>query len=154
MARLMVVCVAVALLSLLASIPAFAKGPTVKLTITGPGLPEPIELTDEDAVSAGVWSGTFMVRERGMADAPASELPRYTVQFHVKLPRTDEVRMMYVVYYVWDAVTRRALVQIPAVEDQWYPLNVSTIGRCCQGRWFYAADRWGETIKAALTQTR
>lgn len=150
MARTNAVSLAISLLSLMLATPALAKGPTVKLTITGPGIAQPIELTHKDAIAPGVWSGNFMDQQGRMTEAPASDLPRYTVQFHVKLPRTEEVRMMYVVYYVWDVESDRALVQIPGVSDTWYRLNVSTISRCCQGRWFHASTPWAEAIRAAL----
>ena len=32
----------------------------------------------------------------------------------------DEVRMMYVMYYVWDDAAGRALLQVPDVSDKWY----------------------------------
>jgi hypothetical protein len=70
------------------------------------------------------------------------------VQFHVQLD--NETRMMYVVYYVWGAAAGRALLQVPDVSDKWFELNVSTISRCCRGKWFYASRAWGETIHAAL----
>lgn len=128
---------------------ALAKAPTARITITGPGIAQPVELTHEDAISAHVWGGNFIDKQSGIVAAPGSELPQYTVQFHVRISESD-VRMMYVVYYVWDAASGRALIQVPGVSDQSYRLNVSTISRCCQGKWFYASAQWGETIKAAL----
>ncbi|HEY7639988.1 MAG TPA: hypothetical protein VH814_09705 [Steroidobacteraceae bacterium] len=136
------------LLLLFVALPAAAKAPTAKVTVTGPGIDKPIELTQREAIAANVWSGNFIDEKAGQARAPAAELPRYTVQFHVQLD--DEVRMMYVVYYVWDSAAGRALLQVPDVSDKWYQLNVSTISRCCHGKWFYASRPWGETIGAAL----
>ena len=135
------------LLLLLAS-PAAAKAPTAKIALSGPGMDNPIELTQHDVISANVWSGNFIDKEAGMVEVPATALPRYTVQFYVRLD--DEVRMMYVVYYVWDSAAGRAVLQVPDVSDARYELNVSTISRCCRGKWFYAAQPWGETIRAAL----
>jgi len=135
-------------LALLISIPAVAKAPTAKVSVTGPGIGESIELTHRDVISANVWGGNFIDKQAGIVPAPAAELPRYTVQFHVRLD--SEVRMMYVVYYVWDEVAGRALLQVPDVSDKWYELNVSTISRCCHGKWFYASKSWGDAIHAAL----
>jgi hypothetical protein len=135
-------------IALLISIPAAAKAPTAMIVLTGPGIDEPIELTHRDAISVNVWGGNFLDKQTGVVAAPAAELPRYTVQFHVQLK--DEVRPMYVVYYVWDETAGRALLQVPDVSDKWYALNVSTISRCCHGKWFYASKAWGETIHAAL----
>jgi hypothetical protein len=137
-------------LLLLIALPAAAKAPTAKIAVSGPGLDHPVELTQRAAISANVWGGNFIDKEAGAVDAPSAELPRYTVQFYVRLE--DEVRMMYVVYYVWDSAAGRALLQVPDVSDKWYQLNVSTISRCCHGRWFYTSRPWGETIRAALSK--
>jgi hypothetical protein len=131
--------------------PALAKAPTAKVALSGPGLDTPIELTQPEVISANVWGGNFIDKQAGIVAAPAPELPRYTVQFHVQLE--DEVRMMYVMYYVWDTAAGRALLQVPDVSDKWYELNVSTISRCCRGKWFYATKPWGEAIQAALPST-
>ena len=114
-------------LLLLFALPAAAKAPTAKVALSGPGIDNPIELTQREAISANVWSGNFIDKEAGVVKAPAAKLPRYTVQFYVQL--NDEVRMMYVVYYVWDSAMGRALLQVPDVSDTWYELNVSTISR-------------------------
>lgn len=140
--------IAFSLALLISSIPAAAKAPTAKVALSGPGIGDSIELTHRDAVSANVWSGNFIDKQTGIVAAPAANLPRYTVQFHVQLD--NEVRMMYVVYYVWDEAAGRALLQVPDVSDRWYELNVSTISRCCHGKWFYASSAWGKTIHAAL----
>ena len=149
MARTLVFGTGILLLSLLAGGVALAKAKTAKLTVSGPGISQPIELTHQDAISAGVWSGTFIDRRAGPVEAPSADIPRYMVQFHVNV-RVDELRMVYVVYYAWDAANGRALVQLPAVEDEWSRLNDSTIARCCRGQWYYATDPWGQTIRAAL----
>lgn len=107
--------------------PLLAKGSTVKLTISGPGLADPVTLTNQEAVSANVWAGDFVDWNAGPAKTP-SDAPRYTVQFYVAPPRS-EVKMMYVVDYVWDTGVRRALVRFPGRGDEWYRLNVSTILR-------------------------
>jgi len=143
--------VALSLLLIGFATPALAKAPTTKVALSGPGLDSPLELTQPDVISANVWGGNFIDKQAGIVDAPAPELPRYTVKFHVKLE--DEVRMMYVMYYVWDDAAGRALLQVPDVSDKWYELDVSTISRCCHGKWFYATKPWGEAIRAALQST-
>jgi hypothetical protein len=141
------------LLLLMGAGQAYAKAPTVKLAVSGPGIEQSVELTEKDAISANVWGGSFMDRQREMAEAPASGLPRYTVEFYVRLSDSD-VRMMYVVYYVWDYESGRALVQIPGPSDKWYWHNVSTISRCCAGKWFYASTLWAESIRRVLPSTQ
>lgn len=102
-----------------------AKGPTVRLTIVGPGLSHPIEITDPAAIVQNVWGGEFIGRP---ATKPDRALPRYVVSFYVKPPR-EQVRMMYVVQYAWDPITGDGLVYLPGRGEEWYSLNVSTIFR-------------------------
>ena len=140
--------VATFLLTLLGAEGAQAKAPTFKIVVSGPGMVNPVELTEKEA-TPGVWSGGFMTRNREMAPAPAPDAPRYTVEFYAKVNDGD-VRKVYVVYYVLEAANGRAVVQIPGTSDRWYPLNVSTISRCCAGKWFYAATPWAQAINRVL----
>jgi hypothetical protein len=146
MARTLVIGIGLFVLSSFAGNVALAKAKTAKLTVTGPGITEPIELTEQSAISASVWGGNFIDKEMGAVEPPGSEIPRYSVQFHIKV--RDGLRMVYVIYYAWDITKNRALVQIP--DDEWRQLNHSAIIRCCPGKWFYATEPWGQTIRAAL----
>jgi hypothetical protein len=129
-----------------------AKGDTIKVVVTGPGLAQPLELTDKEVVAANVWAGNFVDWTRGKAVAPAANTSRYLLQFHVQPPRMDP-RMMYVVRCVWDDSTDSALVYLPGRGDQWYHLNVSTILRDGRdGHWFYATDQWSRAMRRALPQ--
>jgi hypothetical protein len=127
-----------------------AKGPTVKLAISGPGLADVLTVTDRKAIEATVWGGEFIDRQNGSVPEPPPGLPRYTIQFYVEPPRR-EVRMMYVVEYVWDPTSNRAIVHLPGRADTWYWLNVSTILRDgADGKWFYASTAWGAAIRRVL----
>ena len=71
---------AIALLVIAASVE--AKGPTVKLTLTGPGLARAIEITEAGLLDgSNVWAGAFI----GEAAAAALVVngPIYTVAFDV-----------------------------------------------------------------------
>jgi hypothetical protein len=144
--------VAISLVSCIVASSAFGKPPTAKLTVTGPGITRPIDLTEQDAINANAWAGNFLDRRSGMVDAPTISLPKYTVHFYVDGSTRGEMVLVYVVYYVWDTERDRALIQIPDVSDTWYRLNVATISRCCEGRWFYASPGWGDVIRAALSK--
>jgi hypothetical protein len=134
--------------------PVFAKGLTVKLTVTGPGLPRPTDVTDPPAILPNVWAGDFVDWHTGPVEEPARELSRYLIKFHVALARS-ETRMMYVVIYVWDPTARRAVVHLPGRGDEWYRLNVRTILRDGQdGQWFYASEGWGRAIRRSLVRSR
>jgi hypothetical protein len=123
-----------------------AKGRTVRLTISGPGLSGPIETMEPKAL-ANVWVGSFI---GGLAAEPDKTLPRYVVTFYVQPPR-ENVRAMYVVYYVRDPRSREGFVYLPGRGEDGYSLNVRTILRDGQdGRWHNASAEWSDAIVAAL----
>ncbi len=129
-----------------------AKGPTVKLVVTGPGLPNAVEVTSANALAASVWGGEFIGRPSA---TPPAMLPRYIVAFHVRLPRDQGVKMMYVVQYVRDPFSGRGFVYLPARDDEWGHVNRSTIGRDGQdGRWHSAERKWSEAVAMALPRPK
>jgi len=131
--------------------PVYAKGKTVKLTISGPGLSQPLELTKPEFISADVFVGNFVAWQRGEIAPGSSGLPRYAVQFHVRPPRSEAVSIKYVVYFAWDPATERGLVYLPGPGERWYNLNISTIDRgASDGKWYLASDEWSRAIRGAL----
>jgi hypothetical protein len=148
--RLLGYCLLLAL-TLGLSAPASAKGETVRLSVTGPGLDGPLILTDRESIGPSIWGGDFVAWDRGRAPTPSSRATRYQVQFFVKPSSREGVRMMYVVNYVWDPETREALVYLPGAGDKWYRLNSSAIMREGQdGGWYHAAPSWGDALRDAL----
>jgi len=124
-----------------------AKGETVRLSITGPGLTEPLVVTDAAAL-VHVWSDAFI---GPMSGAPDTSLPRYQVSFHVLPARSREVRVMYVVHYVVDPRTSEGFVYLPGRGEESYQLNVSTMLReKDDGRWHRAPRAWSRAISARL----
>ncbi|HUE84768.1 MAG TPA: hypothetical protein VMO26_01700 [Vicinamibacterales bacterium] len=75
-----------------------AKGPTIKLTVTGAQLANAIEITTPAAL-AHVWSDDFL---GAVVEEPRAALPRYTVQCHVLPHGRRDAQVMYVVTYVKD----------------------------------------------------
>jgi hypothetical protein len=123
-----------------------AKGPTVRLTITGPGLLQPLDVTDPHAL-VHVWSTGFI---GPITVEPAASLPRYLVSFHVQPPRSN-VKVMYAVRYVVDPQTRKGFVYLPGRGEEGYGLNVSTILReADDGRWHHAPAAWSRAISSRL----
>jgi hypothetical protein len=124
-----------------------AKGATVRLTVAGPGLSSPVEVTSPDAIAANVWAGDFIGHP---TTEPDKAFPRYDVSFYVEPPRKP-VRMMYVVYYVRNPHTGQGFVYLPGRGDEWYRLNVSTILRDGQdGKWHEAVSAWSKAIATVL----
>ncbi len=124
-----------------------AKGPTVKLTITGPGLTQPLEVTTPDAL-AHVWGDDFI---GSPATEPDTQLPRHMVSFHVQPNGSGDARVMYVIQYARNPNTGEGFVYLPGPGEEWYWLNVGTIHRQSHnGRWHHAVDRWNEAISASI----
>jgi hypothetical protein len=141
---------ALAFLAISFALPIGAKGPVVKLVLSGPDLVEPVEITDADPIDVIVYGATFADRARGPQNRRSSSpVAPYEIQFYVDLPR-EGVRMMYVVYFVWDSAERRGLVYFPGPSDAWYRKNVSTVALPTAGHWFHATDTWGRAIQRAI----
>ncbi len=126
-------------------IPLTAKGPTVKLTVTGQNLAQAIDVVSPNAL-VHVWTDDFLA---GPTEVPEPSLPRYRVSFYAQLPDTS-IKMVYVVYYVKSA-TGDGFVYLPGRGEEAWALNVGTILReGKEGQWHHAADQWSQAINSSL----
>jgi hypothetical protein len=130
---------------------ASAKGPTVKIVISGGTLTGAIEVTDPRILSiSNVWYGQFLDHSRGTAMEPQRGLQRYEVSFYIKTAN-NEVRKRYVVYYYPNSATEAGYIYLPGKGETWYALNVGAIVRDKQdGKWNYAAPAWEVSIKPVI----
>ena len=87
----------------------FAKGQTIRLSVVGPGLSAPIDVTDPPAL-ANVWAGRFIGHPSAEPDVT---LARYVVTFIVQPPRDQQPRPMYIVLFALDRESRRGFVYLP-----------------------------------------
>jgi len=133
----------------------FAKGRTVKLSVTGPHLANGVEVTDPSAM-ANVWgiaascggAHSFYTR---LASQPPLGLPRYRVAFHVRSAGDEAVHIMYVVGYVFDPAASKAFVYFPAKGEDGYAVNSGSIVReAHEGKWYEAGGAWSAAINAKL----
>jgi hypothetical protein len=97
-----------------------AKGPPSKVTITGPSLEVPIDIT-EPAILEGFspWQAQFIDWQHGFLTSAPPHTPSYDVFFYIQ-DDIGTLRMIYAVQYVPNAAgelgvylpprTRRALV--------------------------------------------
>jgi hypothetical protein len=131
---------------------ASAKAPTVKITISGGGLTDPLEVTDPQVlVISNVWSGQFLDSSRSPVNEAPKGLRSYEVSFYVKLAEND-VRKMYVVYYYPNPLEKQSFIYLPGEEPIW-PLNAGTILRKGQdGKWNYASAAWEALIKPVIAR--
>jgi hypothetical protein len=126
-----------------------AKGKTVKITINGANLKTPIEVSDPKILeNFQVWTGpgtstaerpSFIIDwSQGPVRKPPESLRRYQVSFH-----TDQnEQIVYVVYYVFSPGAEQGYVYLPGASDEWAGLNVRSIWRGVEGKWFRAWSTW------------
>jgi hypothetical protein len=134
----------------------FAKGDLVRITIKGADLKTPIEITSPRALTDfHPWTGPgtgssvpgfnpdapgFIIDwSHGPIGEPPKGLQRYEVSFYAKLPNE---RLIYVVFWEYDAGSRLGYIYLPGKGDEWYRLNVRTIFHGVEGKWFRAWSRW------------
>jgi hypothetical protein len=137
-----------------------AKGRTVRMTIAGQHLGEPLEVTNPKAL-INIWTGTRAPESwfdfprpffGGLTEEPAVALPRYTVSFYVDaFTEQPRVRKLYAVRYVPDPLTGAGFVYLPASSDvDMLPLFLPITRPGKDGRWLRASSEWSGAINAHL----
>lgn len=160
---------AIALMMLLSVLPSrlLAKSATTKVVIEGPGLSRPIEITDRRILANfNVWAGpgtsssqpgfnpnapSFII---DWSYGPITEVPnvsqKYQVSFYTK--ELSE-RPIYVVYYAVARSSEPGYVYLSGESEEWWRLNVTSILRGVEGKWFHAWSTW-ENIARPLIKKR
>jgi hypothetical protein len=136
-----------------------AKGPTLKVTLTGADLPAPAEMTDRRiAERFHVWSGEppwtegFIIAGplKGPVSAPPESLTRYEVSFHVN----HQGPRAYTVFWVFDPATVQGYVYLPGKGEKFYQSNTFLILRGIEGKWFSTTRAWTDAAKQAIEQAK
>jgi hypothetical protein len=130
-----------------------AKGPTVRLVITGEGLTNPITVTHASVLAdSNVFGDAFFGRIANSHSIDPT-WPKYVVSFFVEMPAWMHkgVQKKYVVYYAKHPRTDEGFVYLPAHGEEWYGLNVSTILRNgLEGHWLHASKAWAKALNNHL----
>lgn len=134
----------------LLGLPAEAKWPLEKVTVSGPGLTEPVEITDPEFLTlSNPWVGKFADWSSASEGGPDAQLV-YEVTLHSRLGRSD-LRPVYRFRYAPEPIGRPGHVYLPGKEEPWYRDNVRTILRDGHdGRWHRAAPEWETRIRRAM----
>jgi hypothetical protein len=153
MKRISTTLVAILLILVVAPRPAWAKGPTAKLTISGGALTTEIEVADPRILDiSNVWGGQFLDSYQVVVKQPPRGFRTYEVWFYIKVA-DNSVRRRYVVYYSPNPATGQGYIYLPGQGQPWYDLNVSAILRKGKdGKWNYASPTWEELIKPVIAQ--
>ena len=145
-----------------------AKGATTKMVIEGPGLSRPIEITDRRILANfNVWArpGTFSSQPGFNANAPSfiidwsygpiTEVPnasqKYQVSFYTKELSEHPI---YVVYYAFARSSETGYVYLPGESEEWWRLNVTSILRGVEGKWFHAWSTWENIARPLIKKAR
>jgi hypothetical protein len=137
---------------LLAALPLAAKTRLEKITIVGPALAIPVELTDEETLRlSNPWYGKFIQWGAGTAEAPPAA-PVYEVTLYARW-RGSDVRPIYHFRYAPREGGQRGLVYLPGPGEPWHRENVAIIIRANHdGRWNLAGPAWDARLRTALNR--
>jgi hypothetical protein len=146
----------------------FAKGTTTKVVIEGPDLSKPIEITDRKMLANfNVWTGpgTFSTQPAFHAKAPSfifdwpqgpvSEVPQALQKYEVSFYSEElSERPIYVVYYAFSRNSEPGYVYLPGKSEEWWRLNVTSIVRGVEGKWFHAWSTWENIARPLIKKAR
>jgi len=146
----------------------FAKGATTRITITGAGLPSPVEIGDPEVLQHfTVWAGPG-TRSNGVegtegfivdwASGPVTDRPNGLRTFelafyagHANRPFNAQTDYLaYIVSYAVDPVTGQGYVYLPGRADEHYRLNTRAIYRGREGHWFRANAAWQAAFRRVV----
>jgi len=139
--------------SVISASPAFAKGPVDKISIAGPGLATPIEITNPELLRGlDPWAAMFVDWGRGPKAEPPSAGKHYEVFFYLKEKNAD-FSLIYALYYSPAPSGKQEYIYLPGPGEKWYRLNIGTIIRDGQdGKWHYATPAWDATMQRVLEE--
>ena len=122
-----------------------AKGTVEMITVSGPGLDKPVEITNRSSLyPVNPWSRTFIDWGRGIIPDPAPGLQTYEVQFYLERGQ----RPVSVIEYSPEPHGGPGYVLVPPSDlnpgvgdsDYWDPF----------GKWHHATREWGLLMQKAL----
>jgi hypothetical protein len=137
---------------LLVGSPVAAKAPIEKITVSGPGLAVPVEITDEETMRlSNPWYGKFIEWSASVVEAPHGTTV-YDVTLHARL-RASELSPIYQFRYAPAASGQHGRVYLPGKGEPGHRQNVSIIiRRDLDGRWNLASPDWDIRMSAALSR--
>ena len=129
------------------TIPVLAKGPAARITIEGPYLAEPIEITDPDILDRfDPWGGQFIG-----TGGPLEWPPDVGTQVPYQVFFWGELEVSYVFYYYPDPAGGHSYIYLPGTGEPYYRVNVGTIIReNSDGAWHYALPTWDAAVQDLL----
>lgn len=135
-------------------VPVKAKGPVDKITIEGPDLVKPIEITDPDILSRfDPWGGQFIGTGGTLAGPPPNIKEPYLVKFYLE-DQQGELVLRYMFYYYFNATGKTGYIYLPGPSEPYYQTNAGTIIRGkSDGQWHKAIPGWDDVMRNATGKT-
>ena len=144
--------------------PVLAKGPVDKITLTGPGLTNPIEFTDPESLAPfNPWTRGFIDWSRGLVTEPPQAEQTYAVAFYLKaserpycLKHEGEFCLIYLIRYSPDPSGGPGYLYFPGQGEPEHQINKGTIIDSSidawdpNGKWQYATAGWDALMQRAL----
>lgn len=128
--------------------PALAKGSPDKITITGPGLATPIEITDPEILHEfNPWDGNFLDKDRRIVEETPKVNVLYEVLFYSK-DTSGELNLFYTFKYSPAPSSSRGEIYLPQEKDEGYVMNNETIAR--RSGWLYTSAEWDSFMEQLL----
>jgi len=165
--------------------PLWAKGDMVLVEIKGASLKSPIQITDPRIEEFNIWVGPgisvgdgissqkeetkgFIIDwQAGVAGQRPIGLQHYEVSFYAgcRTPErwnsnvrdclAEKPRLAYVVSYDYDPSSKRGFVYLPGKGDQFYYVNIGSIGHGSRdGHWFFATTSWEDFVRPLIANAQ
>jgi hypothetical protein len=145
-----------------------AKAPILAVTISGGGLPKPIEITESAVIeSFNIWSGpgnfkiengvrTPIVRDGSIlwSQGIVSDRPKGPPEYEISFNGSSPEHRLYVLLYRYDPSAHFGYVYLPGKGEEWYDVNVHTIYRGVEGHWFRTSGAFVELVQPLIEKAK
>jgi hypothetical protein len=142
-----------------------AKVQVTRITVESEILSAPIEISDAQALAHfspwggfGAWGdggqqtrGFIVDWGSGIVAPPADTRSMFKVSFYARHGADEPEKLAYAVTYTYLPYDReREAVYLPGKDDPRYALNVSSIFRGVEGKWFRPTSEWQSLVRPLI----
>jgi hypothetical protein len=149
----------------------WAKGDMIRIEIRGDALLKAVAITDPKIQNFHVWTGPgvndvavedaegFIANwKNGAVPRPPARVPRYEISWYAGCHqqancRSTQPSLVYVVVYARDRSSGEGFVYLPGKGEPSYDLNVRSIYRGVEGRWFRTTESWDRFVDPVITRS-
>jgi hypothetical protein len=147
--------------------PLAAKGQLTRITIQRDAQSAPLEIRDDEILrrfspwaGPGVWVEGVEQTQGFIIDWSSGAMTRapkarqaFDVRFYVKYYPDQPEELAYQVSYAYDPKESQDAVYLPGKGDAQYPVNVRSIVRGIEGKWFRPTSEWQALARVLIAQS-